>query len=565
MVKRIIPGNMSPWECEINDVKYVYPPGTEQMVPDEVAHVIDAWYASQEPKYPEPETGGGSVTPEQVEDAVEATVLEKGIIKRSLLPEGYPYTGFVEIFPEQTISFPEETDYQAPFMQPIGLVGGENYEVRWRGTVYPCEAVSVDMDGYPAVVMGDLGIMTGEPTGSHPFIIVEFSPDLAAANGGLCGGIIAIDGHESAAVSIRGIGDIPIDKKFLPEGYPYILEGGITVLEEQALTPSASGYECPVKLTPHAGYVVTWNATEYSVVGGSVTDTDGTAYYWGNPLALGLDAADYPFLIFCNNNGEWGILATDEAADASAEVTMKIVTQKTFMPMDKRYMPDGGKLNIVNGEASDSLRGTSSAKERDGYKLGYESLALGYQAKASGNVSLAFGDRALASGLHSVAIGEKAQATEWGAFAMGSEAVSSGRSSFSVGYCTKATGAYSRAVGNTTTASGGGAHAQGYMTVASGDSSHAEGNHTIASYDYQHVQGKYNVEGNYAHIVGNGHYYTESKEMVRSNAHTLDWDGNAWFAGSVEGTALILKSPGGKRYKVTVSDSGSLTAAEITQ
>ena len=63
MVKRIIPGNMSPWECEINDVKYVYPPGTEQMVPDEVAHVIDAWYASQEPKYPGPVVpeGGNSL------------------------------------------------------------------------------------------------------------------------------------------------------------------------------------------------------------------------------------------------------------------------------------------------------------------------------------------------------------------------------------------------------------------------------------------------------------------------------------------------------------------------
>ena len=31
----------------------------------------------------------------------------------------------------------------------------------------------------------------------------------------------------------------------------------------------------------------------------------------------------------------------------------------------------------------------------------------------------------------------------------------------------------------------------------------------------------------YAHIVGNG------EESARSNAHTLDWSGNAWFAGKV--------------------------------
>lgn len=35
------------------------------------------------------------------------------------------------------------------------------------------------------------------------------------------------------------------------------------------------------------------------------------------------------------------------------------------------------------------------------------------------------------------------------------------------------------------------------------------------------------MTGNYAHIVGNG---TSTK---RSNAHVLDWSGNAWFAGDV--------------------------------
>jgi hypothetical protein len=34
--------------------------------------------------------------------------------------------------------------------------------------------------------------------------------------------------------------------------------------------------------------------------------------------------------------------------------------------------------------------------------------------------------------------------------------------------------------------------------------------------------------GNYAHIVGNG-----GSEGTRSNAHTIDWHGNGWFAGDV--------------------------------
>lgn len=35
-------------------------------------------------------------------------------------------------------------------------------------------------------------------------------------------------------------------------------------------------------------------------------------------------------------------------------------------------------------------------------------------------------------------------------------------------------------------------------------------------------------KGTYTHIVGNGTSDTE-----RSNAHTLDWEGNAWYSGDV--------------------------------
>jgi len=43
--------------------------------------------------------------------------------------------------------------------------------------------------------------------------------------------------------------------------------------------------------------------------------------------------------------------------------------------------------------------------------------------------------------------------------------------------------------------------------------------------------------GKYLHIVGNGQSYkNESDETVieRSNAHTIDWEGNAWFAGDIK-------------------------------
>ena len=73
--------------------------------------------------------------------------------------------------------------------------------------------------------------------------------------------------------------------------------------------------------------------------------------------------------------------------------------------------------------------------------------------------------------------------------------------------------------------------ALGISVTAAQSCSYAEGYYTIASSSYQHVQGKYNVSdasNTYAHIVGNG-----TSTSARSNAHTLDWDGNAWFAGKI--------------------------------
>lgn len=52
---------------------------------------------------------------------------------------------------------------------------------------------------------------------------------------------------------------------------------------------------------------------------------------------------------------------------------------------------------------------------------------------------------------------------------------------------------------------------------------------TLLYSDYSHIQGKYSEPGNYAHIVGNGISSTE-----RSNAHTIDWNGNAMFAGDID-------------------------------
>lgn len=133
--------------------------------------------------------------------------------------------------------------------------------------------------------------------------------------------------------------------------------------------------------------------------------------------------------------------------------------------------------------------------------------------------------------------------------AIGVGVTASGESSHAEGWSSKASGDYGpHAEGNLTKATGDGSHAEGGGTIASGNCSHAEGNLTRASSEYQHVQGKYNIEdtaNKYAHIVGNG-----TDDAKRSNAHTLDWKGNGWYAGklSQEGTPTDDKDLATKKY-----------------
>ena len=78
--------------------------------------------------------------------------------------------------------------------------------------------------------------------------------------------------------------------------------------------------------------------------------------------------------------------------------------------------------------------------------------------------------------------------------------------------------------------------------------SHAEGDNTVAASECQHVQGKNNLidsQNKYAHIVGNG------DAQKRSNAHTLDWSGNGWYAGSVEAQDFMVEN---KSVKTSIKE-----------
>lgn len=105
------------------------------------------------------------------------------------------------------------------------------------------------------------------------------------------------------------------------------------------------------------------------------------------------------------------------------------------------------------------------------------------------------------------------------------------------------------------------AHSEGHNTQAMGENSHTDGLGSYAAYRSQHVFGEYNTEdsksdatasdrGNYVEIVGNG-----ADKNSRSNARTLDWNGNEELAGDL---TIKKGASGEKKISDIVNDVASL-------
>ena len=179
------------------------------------------------------------------------------------------------------------------------------------------------------------------------------------------------------------------------------------------------------------------------------------------------------------------------------------------------------KMNATDPTGS----GAFSMNRKAGTTVGQNSHTEGMEVEATGRFSHAEGSSTKAAGM--------------GAHAEGLDSTASGAA------------AHTEGIG--TTSQGNGAHAEGIGSTGAGNASHAEGSGTRAASLSQHAQGENNIadtegsataRGKYAHIVGNG-----TSDAARSNAHTLDWDGNAWFAGDVYvgGTSGTNRDAGSKK------------------
>ena len=235
---------------------------------------------------------------------------------------------------------------------------------------------------------------------------------------------------------------------------------------------------------------VTFNGTVYECV--------KKGNYIGNQSLTGYDGVEdtgEPFFFYLGGVSSFHTKSTDCVVKVDADIS-------SIKKLDSKFID----FPFIEGTGADSIIFNSIDKISGHMNeaSGKGSFASGYLTEASGNYSHAEGDYTTASG----------------------------EDSHAEGSFTEASGIHSHAEGNFTTASGFCSHAEGDSATASGNTSHAEGWATTASGKYQHVQGKFNIEdtnNKYSHIVGNG-----ANSSSLSNAHTLDWSGNAWFAGEVK-------------------------------
>lgn len=396
------------------------------------------------------------------------------------------------------------------------------------------------------------------------------------------------------------------------------------ILENQTLTIGEDGaiFTSPV---PAIGvnYVVIIDGKVYKSTAKRFDNDGKTIIYIGDYMLN--PSGTLPF-VFAWTDGQaafWYDLSQSSKDTFTVSVTGRRV-KADKLPED--FIPDR-ILNAAKDPAVKTnpvFTGSFSQNRKAGSKIGEYSHAEGYDTTASGETAHAEGkettasrtcDHAegrgtVASGGNCHAEGAYSTASYLTAHAEGSSSKATHEAAHAEGYRTKASGRYSHAEGCQTEASAESSHSEGYNGRASGkyshtegfssysvgESSHAEGSgawaHGLASHAEgtgtdiygkgAHVQGRYNIidtAEKYAHIVGNG-----TLSSKRSNAHTLDWAGVPWFKGRPQfgGTAqddgsqsvvangdkefILASSTEGstKKFKVTVDDSGTLKATEIT-
>lgn len=337
------------------------------------------------------------------------------------------------------------------------------------------------------------------------------------------------------------------------ESFEPILGGEFTVTTAQVEGKTYPYAMASVKgrISKHFAYRVTVNGVSYRVPGDlAFFMEEGVKFYEfvGNSKYSHLTGQyfptktwDVPFYIPCDLDDNKSIEVYTPTPGTYTILIEKIILSGEKIP---NYLIYGDEYAPIKFEALDG-------STYSGINIGENKLAnkRGTAALGSGNVIKGEFSHAVGVGnvltSNAFVLGDFNTVTGNGGVAIGHSNNITGTHAFALGNNNEANGTQAMAFGTSNKAGGGRSATFGQITETKGNFSFAEGDHTIASGRDQHVQGAYNIEDTetrtttpdgtatsgltkYLHIVGNG------SKNKRSNAYTLDWEGNGWFAGDVQ-------------------------------
>ena len=285
--------------------------------------------------------------------------------------------------------------------------------------------------------------------------------------------------------------------------------------------PNTTGVYSPKTISPQAVGNGSFLLTEAS---GLKLGNKSLAVVTGSGLTLKTAAAAGATTYLVTNNYEnriicagivGGVLALDEASAAENYVNITSVTISGYAPTSAYYWTASGDITITTDASINPSRSTTSIRPYCS-STGFSNFSAGQQAGGDGGASVIVGQKIKsASGNACALVGASIYNTGNGNAVFGRQHISRKNRSFLAG------------TGHDTT------------------NGPAEG---VAAF------GKWSdIKSDTSFAIGNGTSATD-----RSNSFEIDMAGGAFFSGYI-----VLSSPNGTQYKVSVDDSGNLVTSVL--
>ncbi len=296
------------------------------------------------------------------------------------------------ILPEITLATGDDGYVNLPVW--VDLTAGRKYVVRYNGVEYEIVAVEYTEEGITGIALGNLGAMIGGTDTGEPFVILALTAD-SAADMGVFGTFVSIDGATSVTVSITGSGETihKLDNKYLDLEWLPVQKKTLlvaeTVVENEGFL-DGFGYEVANAGTKVMVVVDGVNYPVTYMVSGSGAD---------EVISIGNFAVVYPaFAGTANDTGEpyCAILLRGRSTFLFADGASHKVEVYSIEPnkMPAEFLPepvivDGSAMTLVTGEdltisLADAFGAAAFAEVieqlRNGVRVG---LTISFQPKTS--------------------------------------------------------------------------------------------------------------------------------------------------------------------------------------